>query len=482
MNMDVNELRRLLATGAISEEDLSQMNMSGSSQPNELSRMLMPQPYAADDPAANIPTGSMRNNSTGKMTYFRPPGGDPGFSDSPYPQGQPQAQQNDMQPAPQAQAPQMMKVVGVGNGSRVSLSPEPATPVALDYSRPGIDIPGVGKGIYGKDGNAYVRNPDGSMTKAILGYDMQGSMALNKAEQARRKGEADIAHTQETTRASQVNNPDFMAGGGAGGGGVPGANGVTGEAALQGLDAGTAGLVKSLAEGRMAFPGGMAMRSPRMMQLLNLVSTYDPTFDATDFNARNKTLQGFTAGKQGDAVRAVNQAIAHAGSLSESIAKLDNFNGMMTPLNAPVNFLQQATGDSRQGQFKQNAVALASELRKVFAGSGGGSLTELQSWESGLPLNASKEQQDAYLHKGLELLQGAIGALNDQYTRGMGPRANVMDIISPKAKTTLDKLMGGGKPEQVADAGSLVVKAPDGSTHRFPNQAAANAFKQAIGQ
>jgi hypothetical protein len=417
------------------------------------------------DAASPLPINSMRDSQTGEIRSLN-------FTGQPAGGGFDWASVN---PAwgQQSQQPRTLKVFGVGNdGINSQLGAEDVTgPIQLDRSRPGIDIPGVGKAIYGKDGNAYVLDANGQPTaKAILGYDRQASMARNQFEQNRRKTEGDIAHTQEQIRASQVTNPDLGAVNPMG----------SGAAALEGVDPGTAALVKAYAEGKMAFPTGAAMRSPRMMQLLNLVAQYDPSFDAADYQARNKTLSGFTAGKQGDAIRAVNQAVAHAGSLQESIDKLDNFNGIGTPLNAPVNTIEQMFGDTRQGAFKQNAVALASELRKVFAGSGGGSLSELQSWESGLPLNASKEQQTAYLRKGIELLNGAVGALNDQYQRGMGPRANVMDIISPKAKETLAKLSGealaspqsGGarRVQNAADYATLPSGAtyvgPDGKTRR----------------
>lgn len=435
---DVNELKRLLGLGQISQDDLNNASLSGSLGPdqNALAGMLQqaqqPQQQAPQDP----PEGSnfVRNDQTGHVTYITPQG----LSDTPA--SPPGAGNAGPRMIAANAGPKQMNVVGSGNGSVVQLSPEDDKNVPLDYTRSPIDIPGVGRGYYGKDGNAYVTQ-NGQKTKVILGYDQQGSMELNKANQDMRKGESEIAATNERIRASQVQNPAMNMG--AGGGGPVG----TGDDFLKSLDPGTAGLVKAYADGRMAFPGGAAMRSPRMMQLLSLVSQYDPSFDATDFNARNKTMAGFTAGKQGDAVRAVNQAIAHAGSLSDAIDKLDNFGGMATPLNKIVNPVEEAFGNSKQGNFRMNALALSAELRKVFAGGGGGSLSELQSWESGLPENASKDQQKAYLAKGLELLQGGIGALNDQYQRGMGPKSNVMNLVSPTAKSALDKLIGAGDPD-----------------------------------
>jgi hypothetical protein len=58
----------------------------------------------------------------------------------------------------------------------------------------------------------------------------------------------------------------------------------------------------------------------------------------------------------------------------------------------------------------------------------------------------------------MDLLQGGIGALNDQYQRSMGPRANIRDLLSPTAKAALEKLETGGSSSSAAPAGI-----PDGA-------------------
>ncbi len=169
---DVNRLRDLLAAGAITEDDLASMTIGGNmggapaqgpAPQNALARMLSPQEeFAQGDTSGQLPMGSMRNEETGRVTYFKPGGG--GFSGQPYA----------AQPA-QAQRPRM-RVVGFGNGQATDLGEEDARALPVDYTRPGIDIPGIGKGRYTADGRyAIVANPDGSQTKVILGYDAAAS-------------------------------------------------------------------------------------------------------------------------------------------------------------------------------------------------------------------------------------------------------------------------------------------------------------------
>ena len=220
---------------------------------------------------------------------------------------------------------------------------------------------------------------------------------------------------------------------------------LTGDEYLKTLPANMASLVKKYAAGDLPVSPQMT-RSTAGMQLLNAISQYDPSFDATNYQKRQQTANAFAKGMQGNAVRGANQALYHMGRLYNNIENLDNFGGVATPLNAVVNPVESFFGDPRQGQFKQTVQAVGSELRRVFAGAGGGSLAELKQWEDAFPVNASKEQQKAYLMNGVELLHGGLDALNQQYQAGMGLNKNVTDLLSPSARQVYNKLQAGENP------------------------------------
>lgn len=202
--MDDNVLRRLLSQlmpedldtvpNALAQAMQSQSPVSlGQDFPDQNSRraeqLARNNPQAVEiDPYAQ-PGGPMRMNSmriesgpnAGKVTSL-----------------------NFQPPQQQAQAPQGMRTVGYGDGNVVDLGVDKSPPAPIDFSRGMADIPGVGKGYYTKDGrSAVVTNPDGTKTKVILGYDMAGSMALNKANLEREQGQAQIAHINEEIAASQ---------------------------------------------------------------------------------------------------------------------------------------------------------------------------------------------------------------------------------------------------------------------------------------
>lgn len=220
---------------------------------------------------------------------------------------------------------------------------------------------------------------------------------------------------------------------------------LSGEDYLKTLPPQTAAIVKSFDQGRQAV-NPMFWRSKQGAQLEPIITQYNPEFDATNYAKRSQTATAFAKGTQGNAVRAVNQAISHMGTLSQNIDSLNNFGGILTPLNKIVNPIEDATGDPRQGVYNQTVQALGGELNKAFSGSGAGSVTEHEAWKDTFPLNASKVQQKSYLQNSTNLLAGAMHALDDQYKQGMGVNASVTNLISPHAMKIYTAIQNGQTP------------------------------------
>ena len=245
---------------------------------------------------------------------------------------------------------------------------------------------------------------------------------------------------------------------------------LTGEDYLKTLNPAAATLIKKYASGELPVTGQM-VRTPAGQQLLGAITQYDPSFDATNYQKRQQTATAFAKGKEAGAVKGANQALYHMGNLYQRTEDLGNFNGLATPLNYLVNPTEEFFGDTRQGKFRQSAQAVASELRRVFAGAGGGSLAELNKWEASMPVNASKEQQKEYILNGLDLLRGGLDALNTQYQAGMGLNKNVTDLLSAKSRQVYEKLQAGENPN-VKPAKPVVTKTPQ--------QKMANALVQPV--
>lgn len=214
-------------------------------------------------------------------------------------------------------------------------------------------------------------------------------------------------------------------------------NGVTGDEFLKTLPSTQANIVKALADGRMSFPAGFALKSPYWQQMISAVSQYDHTFDAVNFNSRASTRKDFTSGKSSQNIKALNTAIGHLGTLASQIPGTASHS--LTWFNSLSNATAQATGNAGPTQFKQTAGALASELTNVFRGSGGAE-ADVKRYLDELDVNASAAQKAAAVRNITELLHSRIEAIGDQYTKGMGKSTDPLFLLDPKAQGIITRL------------------------------------------
>jgi hypothetical protein len=228
-----------------------------------------------------------------------------------------------------------------------------------------------------------------------------------------------------------------MGGGGAGGN-------LTGDEFLKTLSPGMQGQVKALAEGRLAFPTGMAMRSPMAQATLQAVAQYDPTFDATNFQARNKAHTAFTNGTSmpSQSINAINTTIGHLGQLADAGDKLNNVGGIGTFLNTPLNAAVAASGDARVNNFNTLREGVAKELTRVYRGTGG-SEADIQAWKEQINSSQSPEQLKGAISTAMHMLGSKLDSLKDQYKSSTGLNSTP-DFLTPAAQKAMTKLANGG--------------------------------------
>lgn len=249
--------------------------------------------------------------------------------------------------------------------------------------------------------------------------------------------------------------------------------------ALEGMPPAAASIVKGMVEGRIQTPPGRGIDKPYWQAMLQKATEYDPTFDQTTWTGRVATRKDFASGQSAKAVTAMNTALGHAGTLLDDFEKLYNFGGVGTVLNQPLNAISSAFGDARQTKTRQTIDALASEARKVFASTGGGNLTELLEWQKSFPLNGSPEQQKAALTGFVELLDGRLHSLADQYNRGMGKTDDPINLLEGKGREAYKKLTGR-EPE--GGTGYQLGKPPSGTTSAAPAMAPADPTAREVGK
>lgn len=192
--------------------------------------------------------------------------------------------------------------------------------------------------------------------------------------------------------------------------------------------------VKALAEGRMQFPGGFALKSPYWQQMVSAVSTYDPSFDAVNYNARAATRKDFTSGKSAQNINALNTVIGHLQTLSDAADKMNN--SSIPAWNNVANTAISAAGDPRVNNFNITKKAVVDELTRVYRGSGG-SEGDIKTWSDAINATGSPAQLHEAIAQIGDLLESKVNALGDQYNQGLGTTSNPIRLTTPKAESSL---------------------------------------------
>ena len=203
---------------------------------------------------------------------------------------------------------------------------------------------------------------------------------------------------------------------------------------LKSLPPGVSEQVKALVEGRMAFPSGAAMRSPRMVQLLQMVGRYDPTFDAVNYGARAATQKDFTSGKMADAVLAANKLIGHLGELHSYGAALGNTRFPL--VNQGVNAAISAVGRDPATNFNAAKSAVADEAAKFFKGSQATD-TEIKTWQAKFDAAQSPEQLQGAIEAMHQLMHSQLEAMAERKSKGLGKQFSVDDLLDKDKQKTL---------------------------------------------
>lgn len=233
---------------------------------------------------------------------------------------------------------------------------------------------------------------------------------------------------------------------------------ATGESYLQTIpDAGMRNLIKGIAEGRVQVP--RIYRSSKAgeigaTEIAAAVAQYDPSFNAQDFNSRNRTRIAFTSGRPYQDMTALNQVAQHIGHLAQQI---DGTSGVAAPLGLGtlINKGVNAATDPYTGKvtaYQSTADAVAHETRKLFAGSSGGTLAELQSYIDMLKADNSAAQKKAALQNIAQLVQSRIGILRQGYEQGMGKAGDPFATTFPESARLLQQVAGGASADTSTQA------------------------------
>lgn len=199
-------------------------------------------------------------------------------------------------------------------------------------------------------------------------------------------------------------------------------------------------LAKGLANYSLPTPSGFALKegSP-WNRALQLASQYDDTFDSSQYKVRQNLKNDFTSGKTAQTIKSLNTVVAHLDSLDKSTQSLNNSDFHLA--NQGKNIAKTHLGGYPELTTMHNdANAVADELSTAFRQSNI-SDTEVKNWRSNLKDESTPAEFKAWIKSGVDLIRGREGAVEDQWTRGMGKPLET-PIWSPTAKKVLDRFDG----------------------------------------
>ena len=207
---------------------------------------------------------------------------------------------------------------------------------------------------------------------------------------------------------------------------------------MKSVDPVTGRLIKQITDYKMDISKVTSLRKGERQKVAKMATAYDPTFDMTQYAARAAMRKSVTSGTYSQALQQSNLVIQHLGALKKSIEGLDNVN--FQAYNSVKNFLKDQFGDPAITKFNTTADAAATELAKVFKGTGVTSEREIQDWRKNLNINGSPEQIKQSIDTAIkELLKSRIDTIKDRYKSAMGKPLD-MQFLTPHSKEILTDL------------------------------------------
>lgn len=228
--------------------------------------------------------------------------------------------------------------------------------------------------------------------------------------------------------------------------------GLMGDDYLKAIPRDRADIARKVANGEIDV-SSLPNRGNYRMQVLSDAARFDPTFNPIDYKTRLATRKDFTSGKSAQNITSFNTAIGHLDSLDKSIDNLGNrgsswYNAATAPISGQIDQKYQVA----LKDFNTSKQAVIDELTRAFRGSGG-NVYDLQEWEKSINATESPAALHAATRRAIELLRSRIDAVGDQYNRGMGKKTDPVELLSPKARATMERLEGtSDQPQEAAPA------------------------------
>lgn len=193
-------------------------------------------------------------------------------------------------------------------------------------------------------------------------------------------------------------------------------------------------------------PTGIGSRSPEARVLMEKAQKENPGYDSTKYDEKRKAVLDFGTGKQGDNVRALNNAISHMDTMDSLAKALDN--GQVTQVNRWKQVWADQTGHPAPGNFDAAKQIVTEEVGKAVLPSGGVGAERLEILANANRAKAYPELLGV-MKTWKKLLSGQMNDLKLQYRNATG-LDNFDEMMTPQALRELQEQ--GPPPEMGKDA------------------------------
>ena len=203
---------------------------------------------------------------------------------------------------------------------------------------------------------------------------------------------------------------------------------------------------------------------------IGLAKQLNPDYDETQYKSRNKLRQDFASGQARKTINSLNTAVQHLDRMAQSGAALQN--GGSQFVNAVGNWWNNAAGHPEVTVFKNDSNAVANELASVFKGTGATD-QEIKAWKDTISTASSPQQIRGSIDEALQLMNGRLKAIDDQWKSGMGGTRD-FHILSPASQQILQKLGAKELLDQdnsnVRSTATPQTPPPTGATMKVPDR------------
>jgi hypothetical protein len=211
-----------------------------------------------------------------------------------------------------------------------------------------------------------------------------------------------------------------------------------------------------------------------------------------------------TSGPYSQVLQSANLVIQHLDSMKSHFDAMGNQGGLGTLLNPVSNSVKEATGNKDIAAFNTARDGVATELGKVFRGTGAMSESEIETWKSNFGRDMSPEAMQASIEQAMNMLNARLDTIKSSYNNALGRPQDFTFLTSKTVDalknlnidpSALDPLVNDanaadltagfknedGSPGTRAAAQDQAKQAADGSTPAAPAAGTAPAAPAAAG-